>query len=386
MKKYTWAALSFVVVGCTKPAAPKEAAPVVAADIVVGEIGSLTGSEATFGSSTRDGIDLAVGGFNNAGGLNGRKLRLVIVDDQGKAEEAATAATKLINQDKVLAILGEVASSRTLAAAPIAQTAKIPLITPSSTDAKVTQVGDDIFRVCFVDSFQGTVMAIFAVENLKAAKAAVLRDGKSDYSVGLAKEFEDNFKRLTGEIVAEETYQAGEVDFKAQLTKIKATKPDVLFVPGYYTEVGLIARQAKELGVKAVLLGGDGWDSPKLKEIGGDAVEGSYFSNHYSGQAQTPEVQGFIRSFKAAYGHEPDGFAAMGYDAMYVMIDALKRAKAVDSASLRDALAQTKNVAGVTGRISIDANRNAAKSAVVLKVDKGAFNYQTTVNPYPFPN
>ena len=285
---------SLVLFACNKPAAPKQPAPVVAADIVIGEIGSLTGSEATFGSSTRDGIDLAVGGFNNAGGLNGRKLRLVVVDDQGKPEEAATAATKLTAQDKVIAIIGEVASSRTLAAAPIAQSAKVPLITPSSTAPKVTQVGDYIFRVCFVDSFQGTVMAIFSVEDLKATKAAILRDGKSDYSVGLAKEFGENFKRLTGDVVAEETYQAGDVDFKAQLTKIKATKPDVLFIPGYYTEVGLIARQAKELGIKAVLLGGDGWDSPKLKEIGGEAVDGSYFSNHYSGQATTPQVQTFV--------------------------------------------------------------------------------------------
>ncbi len=382
--RYLGLGLALCALACQNKT-PAPAVPVAAPDIVVGEIGSLTGSEATFGTSTRDGIALAVANFNNAGGVQGRKLKLVVLDDQSKPEEAATAETRLVKQDGAIAVIGEVASTRTLAMAPIAQAAGVPLITPASTDAKVTQVGNFIFRVCFVDSFQGDIMGQFAADNLKAGKAAILRDGKSDYSIGLAKEFADAFKHFAGEIVAEETYQAGEVDFKAQLTKIKGAAPDVLFIPGYYTEAGLIARQAKQLGIKATLLGGDGWDSPKLAEIGGPATNGAYFSNHYSSQAQTPEVQNFVRAFTAAYGHAPDGFAALGYDTVLVLGDSLKRAPTIEAAALRDTLA-TARVSGVTGKITIDKDRNAAKSAVVLKVDDSKFTYQTTISPYPFPN
>lgn len=368
-------------VGCTKKEASTQATTAASDTIKIGEVGSMTGNEATFGTSTHQGIELAIKGINEKGGIKGKKLEIISLDDQGKPEEAATAVTKLITQDKVSAILGEVASSRSLAMAPIAQQHKIPMVTPSSTNPKVTQAGDHIFRVCFIDPFQGQVMAKFAVENLKVKNVAILTDVKNDYSVGLAEFFKKTLTQMGGTVVAEQSYSAGDVDFKSQLTSLKGKKPEAIFVPGYYTEVGLIARQAKELGIKVPLLGGDGWDSPKLKEIGGSAIDGSYFSNHYSPEDQNPVVQDFITKFKAAYNSIPDGLAAAGYDAAMVLADAMTRAATLDSAAVRDALAATKDYPGVTGKITINPNRDAEKSAVVLKVTDGDFKYQTTVNP-----
>jgi branched-chain amino acid transport system substrate-binding protein len=352
-----------------------------AGDLWIGEVGSITGSEATFGTSTRDGVALALKALNDAGGINGRKLRVQLYDDEGKPEEAASTITKLITQDHVLAVIGEVASSRSIAMAPIAQNYKVPLISPSSTNPKVTQIGDYIFRVCFIDPFQGTVMAKFAINDLHAKTAAILRDTKSDYSIGLATFFIEAFKKAGGTIVKDEAYTSGDVHFKSQLTSVKNLKPDVIFVPGYYTEVGLIARQARELGLTAPLLGGDGWDSPKLIEIGGEAINGSYFSNHYSAQSEAPEIKDFVARYQAAYGHVPDALAAMGYDAALVLIDAIKRAKAITPPDIRNALADTKNFAAVTGHITIDAERNATKPAVVLKVAGGAYQYITSIQP-----
>jgi branched-chain amino acid transport system substrate-binding protein len=350
--------------------------------IKIGEVGSMTGSEATFGISTHQGIELAIKEANAAGGVHGRQLQIISLDDQGKPEEAATAVTRLITQDKVTAILGEVASSRSLAMAPIAQQYKIPMVTPSSTNPKVTEVGDYIFRVCFIDPFQGEVMARFALETLKVKKVAILRDVKNDYSVGLANFFTDKIKSAGGEILIDQSYSAGDIDFKSQLTAIRSKKPEVIFVPGYYTEVGLIARQARQLGIKAPLLGGDGWDSPKLTEIGGKALEGSFFSNHYSSEDTSEQVQNFIEKYKKAYNVVPDGLAAMGYDAALVLIDAMKRSsKALKTDEIRAALAKTADFPGVTGRITIDQKRNAVKSAVVLKVTNSAFKYETTIKP-----
>src|SRR3989338_9192051 len=234
--------------------------------IKIGEYGSLTGSEATFGTSTHNGIMLAIDELNSAGGIAGKKIKAITVDDQGKPEEAASAVTKLITSDKVAVILGEVASSRSLAGAPIAQRYKIPMVSPSSTNPKVTQVGNYIFRTCFIDPFQGKVMANFAKNTLKAKKVAILRDVKSDYSVGLAEFFTKTFTDGGGKVVVDLSYTAGDIDFKAQLTTIRSKGVEAIFVPGYYTEVGLIARQAKELGVSVPLLGGDGWDSARLTE------------------------------------------------------------------------------------------------------------------------
>ncbi len=350
-------------------------------EIMIGQYGSMTGAEATFGQATDEGIRLATDEVNAAGGIKGKKIKLVTMDDQGKAEDAASVVTRLIEQEKVLAILGEVASSRSLAAAPIAQNKKIPMISPSSTNPKVTEVGDFIFRTCFIDPFQGTVMAKFAFENLKLKKIAVLRDVKSDYSVGLADFFIQKFKELGGEIVGDASYQSGDVDFKAQLTNLKGSNPEGLFIPGYYTEVGLIARQARELGLKAKLMGGDGWDSPKLSEIGGKDVDGSVFSNHYSNETKDPVAVEFINKFKAKYNKLPDGLSAAGYDAAKVLYKAMAATSDLTAQAIRDQIAKTTDHAGVTGRITINEKRNATKSAVVVEVQGASNKFVTTISP-----
>ena len=349
--------------------------------ILIGEVGSLTGPEATFGISTRNAIELALREVNAAGGVKGKKIDVRVYDDQSKPEEAANAANRLINQDQVLLILGEVASTNSIAMANKAQPAKVPMISNASTNPKVTAIGDYIFRVCFIDPFQGYVMAKFAHDNLKFTKVAVLKDLASDYSQGLADVFERKFTEMGGKIVGEETYAKGSTDFRSQLTAIKRAQPDGIYVPGYYTDIGVIARQARELGITAKLMGGDGWDSEKLFELGGAAVEGNYFSNHYSPDDPNPRIQKFIADYKAAFGSVPDSLAALGYDAAMVAVDAMRRAQSLDRASVRDAIAQTRNFPGVTGTITLDEKRNATKPAVVLEVGKGKTKYVATIAP-----
>ena len=341
-------------------------------EIVIGEYGSMTGATATFGQSSKKGIDMAVDALNQSGGVLGKKIRLVVEDDQGKPEEAQTVVTKLINKDRVVAVLGEIASSNSLAGGPVCQSNSIPMVSPGSTNPKVTEVGNFIFRVCFIDPFQGQVMAKFAANTLKLKNVAILRDIKSDYSVGLANFFTEGFTKMGGSIAADESYSQGDKDFTAQLTSIKAKNPEGIFVPGYYTEVGLIARQARKLGIKVTLLGGDGWDSSKLWEIGGEALNGCYYSNHYSVDDPSPVLQKFVADYKARYGQTsdsiPDAMAALGYDAMLVLADAMKRANSSQPDSVRAALAQTQGFVGVTGTTTLDENRNAVKPAVVLEV------------------
>ncbi len=363
------------------PAAATEQTPTGDDVILIGEVGSLTGPEATFGESTHQGIQLAIDEANEKGLIKGKKLAVKVLDDQGKPEEAATATTRLITQDKAVLILGEVASTRSIAMASVAENNQVPMISPSSTNPKVTEGKNFVFRVCFIDPFQGLVMAKFARENLKLTKVAVLKDVRNDYSIGLTDVFTARFKDMGGEIVKEEAYSAGDKDFRAQLAAIKGSNPEAVYVPGYYTDVGLIAKQAKRIGLDVPLLGGDGWDSPKLFEIGGDAIEGGYFSNHYSTQDPSPKIQKFVADFKARFGVVPDGLAAMGYDAAKVAIDAIARAKSLAGPDIRDAIAETKNFDGVTGRITIDEQHNAVKPAVVVKVDAGKLAYQTTIAP-----
>lgn len=381
MKKTMMSNLTKLLVAMTAMALVSACTKKTTNEIVVGHFGSMTGSDATFGQSTDDGIRLALDEANAAGGINGKKIKLITMDDQGKAEEAAAVVTRLIEQEKVVALLGEVASSRSLAAAPIAQAKKVPMITPSSTNPKVTEVGDHIFRVCFIDPFQGTVMAKFATENLKAKKIAILREVSSDYSMGLADFFTQKLKELGGEVVADLSYQNQDVDFKAQLTQIKSKNAEAIFIPGYYTQVGLIARQARELGISAPLMGGDGWDSPKLSEIGGKAVDGGYFSNHYSTESTDPAAVEFMKKFKEKYKKDPDGLSAAGYDAARVLVQAMKNAPEVTTAAIRNEIAKIKNFAGATGNITINEQRNATKSAVVVQVQGIAMKYVTTVNP-----
>ncbi len=352
-----------------------------AAEISIGAVVSLTGSQASFGNSTKNGIVLAMDELNAKGGVLGKQYKLIALDDQSKPDEAATVITRLITQDKVTAVLGEVASSISLAMAPIAQANKVPMISPSSTNPKVTQVGDYIFRVCFIDPFQGTVMAKFAFDTLKVKRVAILRDIKNDYSMGLADYFIATFKELGGEIVVDQSYSEGDVDFNSQLTSIKAQNPEAVFVPGYYTEAGLIARQAKEMGLSVPLLGGDGWDSTKFAEIGGAAVNGNFFSNHYSPDDPSPQVQSFTSNYKARFGETPDAMAVTGFDAMMVLHDAITRAGSTNMTAIRDALAATKDYPGASGNITMNAARDAVKSAVVLQVTDGKFTFKEKVNP-----
>jgi branched-chain amino acid transport system substrate-binding protein len=345
----------------------------------------MSGNEATFGDSTDKGIRLAVDEVNKKGGIKGKKVSVKTLDDQGKPEEAAVAATRLITQDKVTVLLGEVASSRSLAMAPIADSNQTPMISPTSTNPKVTKDGDKtrpyVFRVCFIDPFQGTVMAKFAREQKKITNVAVLRDVGNDYSVGLADFFEKKFVDLGGKIVSDQSYKAGDQDFKAQLTAIKGKKPEAIYVPGYYTDVALISRQARELGMKQPLMGGDGWDSAKLYEISKGALDGSYFSNHYTPEDPSPVIQEFVAKYKAAYGTVPDALATLGYDAANVAFDAMNRAKDLTGPSIRDALEATKGFQAVSGVINLDSDHNAVKSAVVLGIEKNTAKYAATVNP-----
>lgn len=341
----------------------------------------MSGETATFGQTTHEGIQMAVDEINAAGGIQGKPVRLITEDDQGKAEEAAEAVSKLINSDQVQAVLGEVASSNSLAAAPICQRAGIPMISPSSTNPKVTQQGDYIFRVCFIDPFQGKVMSKFAMGTLHAKTAAILRENSSDYSMGLADVFKAEFTAAGGKIVLDQSYQSKDVDFKSQLTTIKEAHPDVLYVPGYYTEVGLIARQTRELGIKAPLLGGDGWESPDLYSIGGPALDGDYYSNHCSPDSTDPIVKDFVAKHQAKYQKAPGALTMLGYDAAKVLFAAMQQAKSLNGADLRDAIAATKDFQGVTGKISLDANRDAVKSAVILKISGGKSVFVTNVNP-----
>lgn len=353
-------------------------------DIKVGVYVDLTGKTSSFGKSTKDGITMAVEEINAKGGVDGRKLVLVVEDDQGVPANAATVVTKLVTQDKVQAVLGEVASTNSLAAAPIAQSNSIPMITPSSTNPKVTQVGDYIFRVCFIDPFQGSVMAKFASNTLKAKKAAILGDVNSDYSKGLTQFFKEEFTKLGGTIVAESSYTQDDQDFKGQLTQIRSANPDVIYIPGYYSQVGVIAKQARELGINVPLMGGDGWDSPDLFKLGGTSLTNSYISNHYSVDDPSPAIRTFVDAFKKRFGGEsPDSLAALAYDSAYVLAEAIRRAKTTEPAKLRDAIATTKDYSGVTGTITINKERDAVKPAVVLKLDPAAktYVYQETIKP-----
>ncbi len=367
--------------GCNKSSDTPAATSAAGGVIKIGEFASLTGSEATFGQMSHHGTELAIDQLNAAGGVLGQKLELHTEDDQSKQGESKTIAKKLISRDGVVALLGEVASSRSLEAAPVCQEGKIPQISPSSTNPKVTEIGDYIFRVCFTDPQQGKVLAQFAQSTLKAHRVAILTDAASAYSVGLANYFRDAFTAAGGQITSEGKYSGGDKDFSAQLTSIKGENPDALFVPGYYTEVGLIARQAHDLGIKAPLFGGDGWESSELVNIGGAAVEGDYFSTHFSPEEKNPVVEKFVHDFQAKYSVTPDAMAALGYDSAMLLIDAMKRAGSTEGPKVRDALAATKDFPGVAGNITIDAQRNATKPLVLLQVKDGKFHLVEKIAP-----
>lgn len=379
----TTALLSIVLFGCPpKTTETASGTGGTEGEIVIGEYGSLTGAEATFGVSTHNGIMLALDEINGAGGIDGRKIRVITEDDQSKAEEAANAVTKLINQNRVVAIIGEVASSNSLAAAPICQANKVPMITPSSTNPKVTEVGDYIFRMCFIDPYQGEAMANYLFKQQGMKRAAILIDNKSDYSTGLAAFFERTFLANGGQIVAKASYAKGDSDFRSQLTSIKAANPEVLFVPGYYNDIGQIAIQARDLGMRQPLAGGDGWESPKLIEIGGKALEGCFYSNHYHVDDPSPAVREFVQKYEERFGAKPDSLAALGYDSMKVLADSIKRAGTTDGPKLRDAIAATQGYSGVTGTVNLGPDRNPiGKKLVVLEIKDGQLALKSVVDP-----
>jgi len=350
--------------------------------IKIGSLNSMTGGNSTFGQSCDGGIRLAAEERNKAGGVLGRPVEIVTADTESQADKTSLAVGKLIDNDHVISVLGEVASSRTNAAAPICQKAKIPLLTPASTNPKVTKFGNYVFRSCFVDDLQGLWIAKFTANDLKLKRAAILTDIKNDYSTGLTKVLKTEFPKLGGEIIGNETYQAGDQDFKGQLTSLKALNPDIIFLPGYYTEVTSICAQARELGITCPFIGGDGWDSDKTLTNGGAAVEGCYFTNHYDASDPDPRVQAFVSKYKSSHnGETPDAMAVLGYDAANILFDAIDRSKSTEGPAIRDALAQTKDFPGVTGNITIDKNRNAVKPGVVLQIKGGKFMLVKRVEP-----
>jgi branched-chain amino acid transport system substrate-binding protein len=354
--------------------------------IKVGLIVPLTGDVKTFGESTRNGAMLAIEEVNAAGGINGRKIEVVATDDKNDPTETGNAGSKLIDMDRVVAIIGSVSSKCSAPLSDKCQSVKMPMITPTATASKVT-VGEDgrrkdyVFRACFIDPFQGTVAARFAVESLKAKTAAVMYDVGNDYSKGLADYFKAAFEKNGGKVTAFESYAKDDVDFSALLTKVKQSVPDVLFLPDYYNKVGLIAKQARQLGVAAEFLGGDGWDSPEMAKIAGEAIIGGYFTNHYSPDDPRPEVQEWVRKYQAKHGQKPDALATLGYDAGLLLIQALKNAPNAKSEEIKAALGAIKDFPCVSGKITFDEWGNPIKSAAVLEYTKDGQKYVTTINP-----
>jgi branched-chain amino acid transport system substrate-binding protein len=354
--------------------------------IKIGADLELSGGVASYGQSIKEGIDLAIDEINKDG-IDGKKLKLVSVDNKSDAAEATNGAIKLVSQDKVAAIIGAATSTNTLAQVQVAQEQKVPLITPTGTNPTVTfkdgKLNDYVFRTCFIDPFQGTVAANFASKELNVKSAAILIDSSSDYAKGLAAAFKDSFTKNGGKVVSEEAYVAKDTDFHATLTRLKSAKPELVFLPGYYEEVGLIVKQARELGLNVPFIGGDGWDSPKLIELGGkDALNNTFITNHYSSGDSDQKVQDFVAAFKEKYdGKSPDAFNALGYDSAYFLADAIKRAGSADREKIQKALAETDGLSLVSGTLKLDKNHDPIKSAVILEYKDGEQTFKTKVNP-----
>jgi branched-chain amino acid transport system substrate-binding protein len=354
--------------------------------IKIGANLELSGGVASYGQSIADGLELGLAEINKKG-INGKKIELVKVDNKSDAAEATSGAIKLISQDKVAAIIGAATSTNTLAQVQVAQENKVPLITPTGTNPTITnkdgKVNEYVFRTCFIDPFQGTVAANFASNELKSKNAAVFIDSSSDYAKGLASAFKKAYEKNGGKIVAQEAYVAKDTDFRSTLTRIKAAKPDFIFLPGYYEEVGLIVKQARDLGIDAPFMGGDGWDSPKLVEIaGGAALNNTFITNHYSSADPDAKIQDFVKAFKAKYkGKSPDAFSALGYDTAYFLADAIKRSGDASPEKIKDAILKTKDLALVSGQLTLDENHDPIKSASILEYKDGKQEFKTKINP-----
>ncbi len=349
--------------------------------IKIGLITSLTGPVSSYGISVRDAVVMGVAEINAAGGVNGSPIRLITYDDKGDATEAANTARRLIDRDRVSLIIGPVITPCVLAAAPIAQAARVPLITPTGTGDTITAIGDMIFRAAYKDSFQGETMAIFARENLKLEQVAVIYDVANDYSTGLMNAFRQKFTELGGEVISVESYATNDTDFSAQLTSIAMRQPQALFLPDYYSTVGPIMMQARQLGIDVPFLGVDGWDSPELAPLAGGYEEGGYFVNHYSTDDQTASTQAFIKNFQETYGSAPDALGALGYDAILIAKAALEDAGSTDTEAVKEALGAAKNIAAATGTINMDPEGTPVKSVVILQIQDGEHILVDKVDP-----
>lgn len=349
-------------------------------EIQVGAYLSLSGSDSTFGTDTRDGIELAVEEVNAAGGVKGKKVKVLYEDDKSTTQEASQKVRQLIDRDKVVAILGEVASSRSLAGGLIANTSHVPMVTPSSTAVEVTLGREWVFRTCFTDDQQGQVAARFVYNELKKKKVGVFYAAQDTYSSGLARSFRDEIKKLGGEIAIDKGYQKGETNFTTYLNELKAANAEIIFVPNYYNEMVQIARQAKQAGIPgSMFMGGDGWDSANLVEGAGAELEGAYFTNHYAPDGPSTNSKQFLGAFQGKYKHQPSSLSAMGYDATRLLFDAIGRATEVTPDAIRKALSETKDFPGATGTMTMDKHRNANKPIVIVKITNKKFTYASQV-------
>jgi branched-chain amino acid transport system substrate-binding protein len=369
-----WVVAVVAVGGCKK-----DSSTASSNEVIIGHYASLNGAQSDFGTSCNDGVKLAINQANAKGGVLGKQIKLVVEDTESKTETTTSVVQKLISSDHVNAVIGEVASTRSRAGGGICQDKKIPMLSPASTNPEVTRIGDYIFRICFTDDFQGPVAAKFAI-NKGWKKIAVLTDSANDYSKGLSKSFKATYPKGGGTIVTEEFYPKDTRDFSTLLNKIKATNPDAIFASGYYSEMILILPQARQIGLNVPFFGGDGWDSPEMLKLGG-AADNCFFTNHYSPDDTRPEVLAFIRDYKTAYGKVPDAMAVLGYDAANVMVDAIKRANSAAPKAIRDALATTKDFPAVSGKITIDADRNARKPIVIVRIVGKDLKLEQAVNP-----
>jgi branched-chain amino acid transport system substrate-binding protein len=346
----------------------------------------LSGGVASYGQSIAEGLELATAEINKEG-IDGKKIKLIKVDNKSEASEATSGAIKLTSQDQVAAIVGAATSTNSIAQVQIAQDNKVPVISPSGTSPEITfskdKLNDYIFRTSFIDPFQGTVAANFAAKEIKAKSAAIYIDSSSDYSKGLAAAFKEQFEKNGGKVVAEEAYIAKDTDFRSTLTRLKSAKPDFIFLPGYYEEAGLIVKQARETGLDVPFMGGDGWDSPKLVEIAGaKALNNTFITNHYSSGDPDEKIQNFVSAFKAKYKDKsPDAFNALGYDTGYFLADAIKRAGSADSEKIKEALEKTADLELVTGTFTLDEKHNPIKSATILEFKEGKQVFNTKINP-----
>ncbi len=353
----------------------------VSGEIKVGVVSCLSGGLSTFGISSVQGAKLAAEEINSAGGILRQPLILIIDDNQSRSGETARIVRKFLTQDRVAAILGDLTSSFTMEAAPLAQNAHVPLLTPTATNVAITPIGDFVFRSCFTDPFTGRVMARFALDHLHARRAVIMTDIKQDYSVGVAAELKQYFGANGGQLMEELSFSSGDTDFRAQLSKLKAVRPEVVFLPAYYPEVSLILREARLLGVTAPFVGGEGWDSPTLVQIAGKSADGSYYANHFSSRDPDPRVQQFVARYEERYHAVPDALAALWYDGMRLMADAIERAGSDNPEKIRNALARTRDFSGVTGNISLDGQRNATNPGVIVTIQAGTIKMVERVNP-----